>query len=304
MQESWLKNWHREQRKMHEPVLIDQVVKGLHLKNQARYIDATVGGGGHAAKIIEKGGVVLGIDIDESMLSISKKRLQKAYSPKHFKLVEGNFRKIDEIAKREGFAPADGIIFDLGVSSAHFSSPNRGFSFQEEGALLDMRLNPESQRVSAADLLNILRPDQLKQVFGEVMGKMETGRFAEAIVKQRRQSPFRTVGDFLQACKVLEKKRLHPATKAFLALRIKVNSELENLREGLPKAFSILKPGARLLVISFHSLEDVIVKAFFKEKAKANLAYILSKKPIRPSPAEVRNNPKSRSAKLRILKKK
>lgn len=300
-----MKNWHRKQRKMHEPVLIDQVIEGLHLKNQARYIDATVGGGGHAAEIIEKGGIVLGIDIDEKMLAMAKRRLEKVYSQESFKLVQANFRKIDEIAKREGFAPADGIIFDLGVSSAHFNSANRGFSFQEEGALLDMKLSPNSQGVSAADLLNILRPDQLKQGFEKVMGKVESDKLVKAIIKQRRQSPFKTVGDFLKVTRVLRKKgKLHPATKAFLALRIKVNSELENLREGLPKAFSILKPGARLLVISFHSLEDVIVKTFFKEMAKANLAYILSKRPIRASSVEVRNNSRSRSAKLRILEKK
>lgn len=290
---------------LHESVMVDEVLGFLNLallKKHGRYIDATLGTGGHALAIMKAGGQVLGIETDKEMLEIARERLGGMPAAK---LVNANFKDIDKIAKKAGYSEVNGIIFDLGVSNLHLKSRQRGFSFEEETALLDMRLSPDSQGVTGADLLNSLRRDQLEELFGAVMKKGEARRLAIEVLNKRKEEPIKTVGDFLE---IIEKARitgskLNPATKPFLALRIKVNSELENLRLAFPKAFDLLRKKGRLVIISFHSGEDALVKRFFKEMQMEGLAKVLTKKPIGPSSEEVKENPRARSAKLRCLEK-
>ena len=271
--------------KQHEPVLLKEVIDCLHIKNQGRYIDATLGAGGYTKEISGNGGVVLGIDADQSMLSIAEENLKGTDT----KLVNGNFRDIKRIASENGFTGVDGIVFDLGVSNVHFSDMNRGFSFRNPEADLDMRLNPQAQQVKASDLLNMLRVDQLSEMFGS--------KVANGIVQVRETKKFQKVGDFLSLFPEKRTGKLHPATKAFLALRIAINSELENLMAALPQAYDLLGSGGVLAVVSFHSLEDEIVKDFIKSKGRKNEA-------IKPTSEEVERNPKSRSAILRFVERK
>jgi len=307
----------KDEQRVHEPVMIGEVIDALRLKeivhlNQSRIIDATVATAGHTIEIVKRGGRVLGIDVDEDLLEVAGERLRKACPPTFsshergsLKLVHGNFAKIDEIAKKHKFENVDGILFDLGVSSVHFTDRFRGFSFNYPGAPLDMRLDNKIQKVTAHDLLNSLRKDQLQELFGVVMGRAVSRKLAGKIVASREGSPIETVDDFLKIIEEvkLKRRKLHPATLPFLALRIAVNSELENLAEALPGAFNLLAPGGRLVVISFHSGEDELVKKFFKNKARVVRAKLITKKPVTPSMSETERNPKSRSAKMRVLEK-
>lgn len=298
----------------HEPVMVQEVLESLNLKaplkTQAQVVDATLGTGGHAIEIVKTGAKVLGIDLDAGLLKIAKERLKKACLTMHrrvhgcFKLVQGNFRNIDKIARNSDFTDVDAILFDLGISSAHFASASRGFSFGERSASLDMRLDPENQSVTAADLLNVLPKSQLEKLFGKVLSKVSSRKLVGKLILARKKRKIKTVGDFLQIVgKEAAKAKLHPATLAFLALRIAVNSELENLREALPKAFRLLKKEGRLVALSFHSGEDAIVKDFFRKMGNEEKAYVLTKKPVLPNRDEVKRNPKARSAKLRVLRK-
>ncbi|MGB6838890.1 MAG: 16S rRNA (cytosine(1402)-N(4))-methyltransferase RsmH [Microgenomates group bacterium] len=301
--------------KYHESVMVREVLENLGLKraplkNQVRVIDATLGTGGHSLAIIKIGGRVLGIDLDEEILEIAKKRLEKACPALEkdrapFKLVNGNFKDIDKIAEGAGFKKVDGVVFDLGVSNIHLKSSSRGFSFENETAPLDARLNPKLQAVTAADLLNSLRKDQLESLFNTVMTKGKSKKLAIEVVIARGEELIKNVGDFL---KIINKAKiaggkLHPGTLPFLALRIAVNSELENLKIALPKAFELLKKGGRLVVISFHSGEDKLVKNFFRDMEKKDLGSVLTKKPLTSTSVEINRNPRARSAKLRCLEK-
>ena len=288
----------------HESVLADEVSKFLelkrfaHLKRRSKVIDATVATGGHSLEIVKAGGELLGIDLDLHMLKLAESRL-KTFSGL-YKLVEGNFRKIDEIAEENGFGEVEGIIFDLGISNLHFKEDSRGFSFEDPSAKLDMRLDTQNQAISAKDLLNALRADQLEQVFAETLDRGNAREIARRVVEEREIKPFETVGDFLGILGGIRERKLHPGTRAFLALRIAVNSELQNLKEALPKAFRLLCPGGRLVIISFHSGEDGLVKDFFKS---AQGAKILTPKPVTVGWEEISRNPRSRSARLRVLEK-
>src|SRR3972149_6845691 len=290
-------------RQVHESVLSEEVIKALglpaHLNkddsvDKPRYIDATLGLGGHSVEIIKRGGKVLGIDVDENAIKIAESKLKEVLraksltgleacptpyqdSKEFFTLVIGNFIHIDEIARSYGFTNVDGILFDLGISTPQLSSSTRGFSFQNKAATLDMRFNPKVQGVTGFDLLNSLKKRQLQELFEITLPKYISRKLAG--------------------------EKINIATLPFLALRIAVNSELVNLKESLPRAFSLLKPKGRLVVISFHSKEDVIVKKFYLEKATDGQAKILTQKPIIPKDTEIHRNPKSRSAKMRVLEK-
>lgn len=264
----------------HEPVLLAEVIDLLHIKNQALYIDATLGAGGYTKAICEKGGKVLSIETDPKMIGIAKEKLKGV---NNFQVVHGNFRNIAQIAKENGFNEVSGIVFDLGVSNIHFLGDDRGFSFQDKEADLDMRLDPESQGVKASDLLNSLREDQLNEVLGR--------NLAKKVVEARKSKLFVKVGDLVGLIGEKRTGRTHPATEAFMALRIAVNGELENLREALPQAYSLLKTGGKLIVVTFHSGEDRIVKEFRKGEL------------VLPTKEEIERNPKARSAKLRCIEK-
>lgn len=289
----------------HETVLTKEVLKALTVKKGGKYIDATLGNAGHTIEILRSGGQVLGIDMDPSMISISQKRLSETnISDENYRLIQGNFTEIDEIAQKIGWGGVDGILFDLGVTNLHLKDEKRGFSFSNHGAELDMRVNPDVQGVKASDLLNVLREDQLRDMFEVTLdpgaAKWITGR----VLFSRAIKPIKTVGDFLEICEGLKtgKKGISEATLPFLAVRIAINSELVNLEEVLPKAFNLLKKNGKLVVISFHSKEDVLVKNFFKKMANEG-ARMITFKPVTVGKEELDKNKRSRSAKLRILEK-
>jgi len=285
----------------HEPVMVQEVIEVLAPLKEARIIDATVGTGGHTLELVKAGANVLGIDLDVGMLEEAKKRLEGAGS---LNLTYGNFKDIDVISSGEDFKEVDGVLFDLGVSNLQLMGEKRGFSFGYPEAALDMRIDPNSQGVTASDLLNGLRADQLTALFSKVLTPSQSRFLASRAVVQRERKPFETVEDFLRIAKRLKsKKDLNPATLPFLALRMAVNSELENLNEALPKALTCLKKGGKILVITFHSGEEKIVLDFFQKSEKEGSGKILTSVAIRPGEDEIKKNPRARSAELWVLQK-
>lgn len=279
------------------------------------FIDGTVGLAGHSVELVKSGAYVIGIDADEETLQKAEERLSKACPDNYpvvvsdntsscFKLIHGNFKDIDNITKECGISVVDGILLDLGVNTPQLVSETRGFSFQQRDAMLDMRLDRIHQGVTAADLLNSLDKRKLIEVFAEVTEEFRARKIAQAILAARIHKPFKTVGDLLDALDRIghRSEKIHPATVAFMAIRMAVNYELDSLRLGLVNAFPLLRKGGKLAVISFHSGEDKIVKNYFSSLKEQNLAKV-SDKPIVPSGEEVQFNPRARSAKLRIAQK-
>lgn len=302
----------------HVPVLLEAVLAYLQPHPGGTYIDATVGGGGHAEAILEASapdGRLLGMDTDPDALRRAQRRLHRFGH--RVVLVRGNFGNLAAIARRRGFEPADGILMDLGVSADQLADPKRGFSFQLEGPL-DMRMDPSLPR-TAADLVNGLAEEELARVIRTYGEERFARRIARAIVRSRPVRTTKELADIIE--RVVPRRpgqRLHPATRTFQALRIAVNDELGALERALPQALEILRPGGRLVVISFHSLEDRIVKQFFHREARDCICpprqpicvcghkarvRILTRKPVTPSPEEVARNPRSRSARLRAVEK-
>ena len=272
----------------HEPVMIEEVL--AHLNKAKSVIDATLGTGGHSLKLLGSGVKILGIESDLEILEIAKERLSNL----NCIMVHGNFKDIDKIAHENGFNKVDGILFDLGVSNLQLMNESRGFSFSNPNAIFDMRIDKENQEVTGAILLNVLRKDQLEKLFSKVLDLSSARWLTKRVLKKRETKPINTVGDFLDICEGLRgKARLNPATLPMLAVRIAVNSELENLKEALPKAYDLLEIDGKLLVISFHSGEEEIVKSFSKEFLG----------PIKPTMEEINRNPKARSAELFVLTK-
>lgn len=293
----------------HKSVLLEESVEALRLEPRNVAIDATTGQGGHTALIADKvgkGGTVLALDADETSIAAAREHLTGA--PAQVIFVHGNFRNLREHAARAGISSADAIIFDLGWHSGQLRS-GRGFSFNEDAPLL-MTLNasPEPYQVTAADIIGNWSEDDLVTLFREQGGERFAGRIARTIVERRVKSPFTSSKDLADVVTSavpasFQKRRLHPATKVFQALRMAVNNELESLTEGLAAAIDLLAPGGRLAVISFHSLEDRIVKTMLKDAAARGVGSVVTKKPITPSRAEQKENPRARSAKLRIFEK-
>lgn len=291
----------------HEPVLLREVVDCLKPAPGKLYIDATVGGGAHTFEIIKHGARVLGIDRDPEAIEYIKKEV-KGQKPKislgeDLVLVNENFNKIGEIAKSHGFEKVNGILFDLGVSSHQLEKAARGFAFRKSGPL-DMRMDP-TLAVKASDIINNFDQRRLNEIFETFAQEQLSWPIADAICSARTIKPIETTQELTSIIggvyrKKGQKTKIDPATKVFLALRIIVNSELLNLEEALPQTIDLLKDQGRLVTISFHSLEDAIVKRFFKQQKKL---IILTKKPIVPSSREVLRNPRARSARLRAAKK-
>ncbi len=293
----------------HIPVMAEEAVEFLVTDPKGVYLDCTLGGGGHSEKILEKlssGGKLIGIDRDQQAVAIARENLKK-YADKTI-LVNDNFRNLDKVVQQYGFEKADGILFDLGVSSMHLSSPERGFSFRLTGPL-DMRMN-QADELTAREIVNEWGEDELYQIFRNYGEERWAGRIARAIVKEREKQSFETTTDlvnliFRASPKTRARRKIHPATRVFQALRIAVNQELENLKEALITGEKILKNEnvperhGRMVVISYHSLEDRIVKHFFRE----NNFKILTPHPLRPEKEEIEANPRARSARLRAGEK-
>ncbi len=286
---------------MHIPVMVKEVKEWLITNKSGIYVDCTVGGGGHAKAILEEiapyGGRLIGIDKDDHALNTARQRLSSIYADR-ITLIKGDFRALRDILNELDIEKVDGILFDLGLSSMQLEDPSRGFSFSSEGPL-DMRMDP-TQDKSAYDIINKTPEKELAQLIYEYGEERFARRIAHRIVEDR---PIETTLQLVEAIRKAtppvsrRKRKRHFATRTFQAIRICVNDELDALREGLDAAASSLKINGRIVVISFHSLEDRIVKRFFRENEKLK---ILTKKPIQPMEYEVRGNPRSRSAKMRI----
>lgn len=288
---------------IHKPVLLEEALGFLKIEKGKRFIDATVGEGGHAVEIIQRGGTVLGIDQDPKILKKAASRLgDLGYLGKNIRMVQGNFREIDRIARENKFTEVNGVLMDLGISSWHLKESGRGFSFQKNEPL-DMRADPDLT-VTAADLLNGLTKNELEELFRKYGEEERAKPLAASIVRARSLKPFRTTADLVGVAeKVIRRDRINPATKIFQALRIAVNDEIGNLRSVLPRAFEVLGTGGRLVVVSFHSLEDREVKRFFQQMKEQKRGVILTEKPVSPTAAELAQNPQSRSARLRAVER-
>ncbi len=307
---------------MHIPVLQKEVLKYLDPKPNENFIDCTIGQAGHTLAIFKKNGPkgkVLGIDQDPKQIENCKLKIE------NFKerviLVCDNFVNLKKIVEREKFRQVFGILFDLGMSSWHLEKSGRGFSFQKDEPLImryDWKKNSKtpllhSRRISeknltAEKIINQWPEKKIEKILREYGQERFAKRIAKKIIEERKIKEIKTTFQLVKIIKSAtpiwyQRKKIHPATRTFQALRIAVNDELNNLEKALPQALEILEKGGRMVVISFHSLEDKIVKNFFKKKVKEKSIKILTPKPIRPSVEEIKINPRSRSAKLRAIKK-
>ena len=302
---------------IHIPVLFQVVLDGLQVRPGGRYIDATVGGGGHAAGVLTSSspdGCLLGLDRDPATVEIARARL----SPfgRRATLIHGSFAHLGELARSHGFFSADGILFDLGLSSLQLADPVRGFAFRADGPL-DMRFDPKACGATAADLVNELSAEELAALLYRYGEERQARRIVGAIVAARPLHTTRELAAVVEGV-VGRRRRIHPATRTFQALRIAVNDELAALEAALPQAVEVLAPGGRLAVISFHSLEDRLVKRFMRRESRdcicppelpvctcnhrATLG-LITRKPVRPTADEIAANPRSRSARLRVAER-
>jgi 16S rRNA (cytosine1402-N4)-methyltransferase len=309
--------------RQHVPVLLREVVEALAVRPGGRYVDCTLGGGGHAEAILEAAspdGELLGIDLDPEALAAARQRLARFSAEgggECVTFVEGNFSQVGDICRERDFAPVQGILFDLGLSSLQLEEESRGFSFQREGPL-DMRFSPR-QELTAADIVNTYSQEDLADLLWRYGEERRSRRIARRLIEER---PFRTTTQLAKAVEQAVGRRargvIHPATRTFQALRITVNQELLHLATALLQAHGLLGFGSRLVVISYHSLEDRIVKNFMRREARdcvcppgvlicvcghrATLR-LVARGVVRPSAAEVAANPRARSARLRVAER-
>jgi cell division protein FtsA len=302
---------------IHVPVLVDEVITALHPRRGGHFVDCTVGLGGHAAAILERippSGRLLGIDADPEAIKISKDKLSDYGEA--VTLVNDNFINLEAICKRYRLHPVDGILFDLGVSSLQLDTAERGFSFHLD-AHLDMRFNPE-QGLAASDIVNRFSEQELAKLIERYGEERHSRRIARHIVQNRPIATTTELAQLVEQAVAGKRARIHPATRTFMALRIAVNSELQNLELALKQTLNLLRPGGRLAVISYHSLEDRIVKQFMRDAASSCLCppgtvicrcghvptlKLVSRKVIKPTSLETESNPRSRSARLRIAER-
>lgn len=300
----------------HLPVLYNEIIHALRPHASGRYVDGTVGAGGHARGILEAcapDGELLGIDLDPQALTLARETLAPFGTRAH--LAQASYATLPDQLNRLGWDAVDGIVLDLGLSSMQLDTPERGFSFRHD-APLDMRFSPLNP-MTAATLVNTMDEDELADILYRYGEESDGRRIARAIVRARPLQTTRALAAAIEKA-IPRRKGIHPATRAFQALRIAVNEELASVAEALPKAAAALRPGGRLAVISFHSLEDRIVKDFFREQSRdlVNPPYTpiykeerravlkeISKKPIVSTDEEIEMNPRARSAKLRIVEK-
>lgn len=304
----------------HVPVLLKEVVDWLAFVSEGTFVDGTIGLGGHARALLGQVGSssrLIGIDADAEALN--QARLALAEWKERVSLVQDNFRHLREVLDQLGLEQVDGILLDLGMSSAQLARPSRGFSFYREGPL-DMRFDCR-QRLTAGEIVNRYPEKEMVRILREFGEEQAAKRIASAIVRRRKELEISTtteLADLVQGVVGGRRGGIHPATKTFQALRIAVNHELESLRDVLPEAIAALRPGGRLVVISYHSLEDRIVKHTFRQFEKGCVCppsfpecrcgrvsevKVLTPKPIRPSQKEIEENPRSRSGRMRVCEK-
>ncbi|MBI5078054.1 MAG: 16S rRNA (cytosine(1402)-N(4))-methyltransferase RsmH [Candidatus Yonathbacteria bacterium] len=288
----------------HIPVLLQESTEGLALKEGSVVFEGTVGLGGHSRVLCEKigkSGLFIGTDADLESLKIAEERLKDLPCKKLF--ICDNFRNIDAVLKNAGAEKVDAILLDIGLSNRQLEVAPRGFSFMRDEPLL-MTFRSSGDGLTAREIVNEWAEESIADIIYGYGEERYARRIARGIVEARNEKPIETSGQLAEIVKQSVPKRfgkINPATKTFQALRIAVNDELGALREGIAKGFEHLAPGGRMAVISFHSLEDRIVKEFFRQKKEEGIATLFAKKPIVPDNAEIKENPKSRSAKLRII---
>ncbi|MFZ0962390.1 MAG: 16S rRNA (cytosine(1402)-N(4))-methyltransferase RsmH [Terriglobia bacterium] len=290
-------------RHVHVPVLVPEAIDFLNVRPEGIYIDATLGAGGHAQEILKRlgSGRLLGLDRDPRALEVARQKLA-GFAGKLI-MEHGNFAQIDALHAASGLPPVDGVIADLGLSSMQIDDASRGFSFSQAGPL-DMRMDPSS-KMTAADLVNHADERELADVLFKLGEERHSRRIARAIVKAR---PYRLTTELAQVVTRAIPSRaglhqIHPATRSFMALRLAVNGELDNLDQFLDRVLVVLRPGGRVVILSFHSLEDRRVKQAFRRWQGEGRARILTRKVVRPGDEEVGINPRARSAKLRAAEK-
>jgi len=304
----------------HTPVLLKEAVAQLQVRRDGLYVDGTVGGGGHAEEILrvsEPDGRLIGLDWDEEAVAASRERLQKFEG--RVRLAQASYVELERVLMQWDVTTVDGVLLDLGVSSRQFDEPSRGFSFMREGAL-DMRMS-RSLQTTARDFLATATFEQLIRIFREYGEERRARSVANAVIRERELGLIETTTQLARLVeRVLGPKRggIHPATRVFQALRIAVNNELDNVQRGLEAATRVLKSGGRLAVISFHSLEDRIVKQFFVRSSEVcicppglpvcgcgrkQVLRVITRKPVTATEEEMERNPRARSAKLRVAEK-
>ena len=301
----------------HTPVLYQEIIHALQPRDLGRYVDGTLGAGGHARGILEAcapGGRLLGLDVDPQALALARETL--APYGERATLVQASYETLAAQLSALGWDAVDGVVLDLGASSMQFDWPERGFSFLQDGPL-DMRFGP-SAPTSAADLVNGLDESELADLIFRYGEERDSRKIARAIVRARPLHTTRELAAVIQAASPRRGDRIHPATRTFQALRIAVNEELAAVENTLPQVVAALRPGGRLAVISFHSLEDRIVKDFLREQSQEHVnppyerlyeverkavVKLITRKPLTASEEETRDNPRARSAKLRVAEK-
>lgn len=318
---------YRQHEFQHTPVLLAECLEQSNLKPQQTFVDATLGGAGHSlemAKLIGPGGTLIGIDQDEVALAAARSRLEALPDEQrpNLELLRGNFGDMDDLLVSTEVPGVDAFLFDLGVSSVQIDTPSRGFSFKENGPL-DMRMDPGKTTLTAAEIVNTYNAADLTRIIRAYSDEKWASRIADFIVRSRANGRIETseqLVDIIKAAIPASARRAggHPAKRTFQALRIEVNSELDVLRRGLDAAVRWLNPGGRLVVISYHSLEDRIVKETFNAYAnrctcppdlpvcvcgKEPILDLVTRKPILPTAGEIERNPRARSAKLRVARK-
>lgn len=301
---------------IHKAVLLHEAIDGLDLKGGDVFVDGTLGGGGHSEEVCHRFGnavVMIGIDLDPDAISRATARLSSKKC--NLKTIQGSFRNIDALVGSLGFQKVDKILLDIGLSSNQFEDSGRGFSFQKnEPLVMSFKKDVTPDDLTAREIVNTWDRENIQAILEGYGEERFAWKISKAIVDRREIKPIETTFDLVEIIKSATPKfyhtrKIHPATKTFQALRIAVNDEIESLKEGIRKGFDILNPHGRLAVISFHSLEDRVVKRFFSAKGGKNKeqqkkeAIIITKKPIVPTKEEIISNPRSRSAKLRIIEK-
>ncbi len=288
----------------HKSVLVAEVLRFLDLKRGMVAVDGTLGSGGHSLELLKQigpEGRLIGLDQDPAAIERARERL-KEYG-KQVSFHHENFENLDQVLDQLHLSEVNAVLLDIGFSSDQLEDASRGFSFERQGPL-DMRMNPEYE-VSARDLVNKLSERELADVFWKYGEERHSRKYARLIVEKRKQHPFQTTHDLARLIEsaLPFKLKIHPATRVFQALRITVNRELQVLETALPKAWKKIAPHGKLAVISFHSLEDRIVKHQIQAWVKAGEGKALTKKPVTASEEEIKENPRSRSAKLRVVEK-
>ncbi len=302
----------------HVPVLLKESIEALNIKSQGIYVDATFGGGGHTAEMLKKGNGIKIFGFDQDIQALNEGSILQKKHPEQLILFHDNFKNLRTRLALERIRYIDGILFDLGVSSHQINEAERGFSFSQEGRL-DMRMN-EEQEFTASDVVNDFSYEEIRNIIFEYGEERESGRIARAILRERTNSRIETT---LQLADIIEhntnaKQKVKAKARVFQALRIYVNGEMESLKKALEDSVKMLNPGGCIVVISYHSLEDRLVKKFFKYEEKdcicpvnfpkcicdkKSTLKIITRKPILPSADEIERNSRARSAKLRIAEK-